>query len=132
VPYSSSPSMENSTPIDMISNLSDDLLSHILSFLPTKLAFCTTLLSKRWAPLCNSLTALRFDDDTVKDADGFNRFCRFVDKLMLSPHATNQPIKTFHLKFSRFDVDSQSLDAWVEAAKQRRLEKFHLIFYNVS
>jgi len=119
--------MENSAPVDMISNLPDELLCHILSFLPTKLAFTTTLLSKRWAPLCYSLTALCFDDYTVKDADGFNRFCGFVDKLMLSPHATNQPIKKFHLKLYRFyEVDHQSFYAWVEAAKQRCVEEFLL------
>ncbi|AES97664.1 putative F-box domain, FBD domain, leucine-rich repeat domain, L domain-containing protein [Medicago truncatula] len=125
--------MENSTPIDMICNLPDELLCHILSFLPTKLAFCTTLLSKRWAPLCYSLTALRFNGDTVKDADSFNRFCRFVDKLMLSPSATNQPIKTFHFILSRgYEVDRQSFDAWVEAAKHRQVEKFHLTLNDVT
>jgi len=125
--------MENSTSIDMISYLPNKLLCHILSFLPTKLAFCTTLLSKRWATLCYSLTALRFDGDTVKDADGFNSFCRFVDKLMLSPSATNQPIKTFHFILSRGnEVDRQSFDAWVEAAKHRQVEKFHLLLNNVT
>jgi hypothetical protein len=109
-------------------------MSYILSFLPTKLAFTTTLLSKSWAPLCNSLTALRFDDETVKDADSFNRFRCFVDKLMLCPHATNQPIKTFYLKLSRFyEVEHQSFFyAWLEAAKQRRVEEFHLLLDNVT
>ncbi|AES97668.2 putative F-box domain, FBD domain, leucine-rich repeat domain, L domain-containing protein [Medicago truncatula] len=126
--------MENSAAtVDMISNLPDELLCHILSFLPTKLAFTTTLLSKRWAPLCYSLTALRFDDDTVKNVDSFNRFCGFVDKLMLFPSATNQPIKTFHLKLSRFyKVDHQSFYAWVEAIKLRRVEELHLLLDNVT
>ena len=131
---SSSLPMENSAAyVDMISNLPDELLCHILSFLPTKLAFTTTLLSKRWAPLCYSLAALCFDDDTVKDVGDFNGFCGFVDKLMLFPSATKQPIKTFHLKLSRFyEVDHQSFNAWAEAAKQRRMEEFHLILDNVT
>jgi len=39
-----------------MSDLPDELLRYILSFLPTKLAFSMAILSKRWTPLCYSLS----------------------------------------------------------------------------
>ena len=56
VPYSDSTEM-----VDRISGLPDELLCHILSFLPTKLAFTTTIISKRWTLLCYSVSVLDFN-----------------------------------------------------------------------
>jgi hypothetical protein len=119
--------------VDRISDLSDEILCHILSFLPTKQAFTTTLLSKRWNPLCYSLTTLCFDDKTTGyDLDKSDRFFRFIDTLMLSPHVTNQFIlKTFCLK-CRFRNSDADFNSWIEAAKQRRIEEFHFILNNVT
>jgi len=124
---------------DRISNLPNELLSHILSLLPIEQAFTTTLLSKRWTSLCYSLSVLHFifDDAIALDDDDYdnvpiNLFSRFVDTFMLSPHAINQPIKTFHLKcLSRvYNVDRKSFHAWVHAAKQRNVKEFHLFMNN--
>jgi len=126
--------MQHSAPVDRISNLPDEILSHIISFLPTKQAFTTTLLSKRWAPLCYSLTVLRFEFNLDDDDDTINRFCRFVDTLMLSPCVTNQHFKAFGLNCdSRIHVVyRQSIEAWVEAAKQRYVEELHIFFTNIT
>jgi hypothetical protein len=122
--------MEDSKKMDRISDLSDELLCHILSFLPINIAFTTTLLSKRWTPLCHSLAILRFDFGykTVHDSETYNSFCDFIDTFMLSPRLSNQFIKIFSLKCrSIFSYsDSNNLDAWVEAAKRRCVEEFHL------
>ncbi|GAU38274.1 hypothetical protein TSUD_119550 [Trifolium subterraneum] len=83
--------------VDRISKLPNEILCHILSFLPIKQAFTTTILSKRWYPISYSLTVLRFDDATVADYDSFNRFCRFIDTLILSDQQQHQ-IKTFSFK----------------------------------
>ncbi|KAK2376556.1 F-box/FBD/LRR-repeat protein [Trifolium repens] len=118
--------MENSAPIDRISNLPDELLSHILSFLPTKLAFTTTVLSKRWTPLFKLLTSLHFDDEYVPDKDSFLHFCRFVDTVTLS----TKLIKTFHLKCSYrhwWCNDSFDVNSWIETVKRHPLENLQIV-----
>ncbi|KAJ1408532.1 Leucine-rich repeat domain superfamily [Sesbania bispinosa] len=45
---------------DLLSNLPDDLICHILSFLPTRDAYRTSLLSKRWRFLCTKVPDLSF------------------------------------------------------------------------
>ncbi|GAU44398.1 hypothetical protein TSUD_246240 [Trifolium subterraneum] len=90
---------KNSVRVDRISNLPDELLCHILSSLPTKIALKTTILSKRWTPLYKLLTSLRFDDESVHDLKVFRGFCRFVDAVMLS----TQLIKTIHI-ISKFET----------------------------
>lgn len=118
--------------VDRISDLPDELLQHILCFLPTKLSFTTTVLSKRWSKLCCSLPVLCFEDETTKDYDAFLRFCRIVDTILLSPRATNQPLKMFRLK-CRFKDHNQkgpfNVTEWLEASKQRSIEEVHLTLY---
>ncbi|KEH26091.1 putative FBD-associated F-box protein At5g38570 [Medicago truncatula] len=142
--------------MDRISGLPDELLCHILSFLPTKFAFTTTLLSKRWTPLFYSLPVLRFDDNKFKDFQTYDRFYSFLNNLMIHPLSINQahPLKTFRFKqcyyshrlnlFSR-SKDIHNINTWVEVtiriprekdihiintllevAIQRRVEKFDL------
>ncbi|MCI30551.1 F-box/LRR-repeat protein, partial [Trifolium medium] len=119
-----------SAAVDRISQLPNETLCHILSFLPIKQAFTTTILSKRWHPVCYSLTVLRFDDETVADYDTFNRFCRFIDTF----NQQQSQLKTFSFK-CRFwfnDDNRRSFDAWLEAAKRRRIEEFHILLNNVT
>lgn len=118
-----------------INDLPDEILSHILSFLPTKVAFRTILLSKRWIPLCHSLNVIRIDDNDIHKEQSWIHFCQFVDAVMLSQRSAS--LKTFHLKFrSKLweleDDDSFSFDEWVEAVKQRSVEDLHLHLSDVA
>ncbi|CAJ2662768.1 unnamed protein product [Trifolium pratense] len=81
-----------------VSSLPDSILCHILSFLPTKQAVATTILSKRWKPLCLSVSILDFDFNdisTLSMKTSANLFC-LVYSVMLSRHDT-LPIQTFRL-----------------------------------
>jgi hypothetical protein len=112
--------------MDRISYLPDELLCHILSFLPTNIAFTTTVLSKQWTPLFHSLDFL---DLVFKGYEtSFNRFCHFVDSLTLS---TNKPLKKFHLDcYYGCKQDCNIFNTWLEALIRRRVQQIHLNLHN--
>jgi hypothetical protein len=100
---SNSPDCISDPTVDRISDLPDSILCHILSFLPTKQALTTTILSKRWKPVWLSVLALNFDDKTFKD---FNTFREFVYSIMFILRDKKTSIHSFCLKLgnsSRFD-----------------------------
>jgi hypothetical protein len=102
---------------DRISTLPDQILCHILSFVPTKLAATTSVLSKRWNPLWLSVETLHFDDQDFETKATFRDFvsCVFLLRdIML-------PLRSFHLKYS--DTRSfyqRDLSRFIHAAVQRR------------
>ncbi|KAK1260903.1 F-box/LRR-repeat protein [Acorus gramineus] len=65
--------------IDKISGLSDPVLHHILSFLPTKYSVRTSILSSRWRHLWASVPTLRFDQ---KDFIVKPHFMDFVEGVL--------------------------------------------------
>jgi hypothetical protein len=75
--YVSLEKMENTASVpnmDRISDLPDSILCHILSFVPTKLAANTSVLSKRWKSVWISVLAINFEDETFKDSNSFRKF----------------------------------------------------------
>ncbi|KAJ4807469.1 F-box family protein [Rhynchospora pubera] len=63
--------------IDRISTLSDDVLMHILSFLRTRDAVRTCILSKRWRNIWASVSVLNFDFHYF-NTDDVQKFDQFV------------------------------------------------------
>ncbi|MCH91865.1 F-box/FBD/LRR-repeat protein [Trifolium medium] len=101
---------------DRISSLPDPILHHILSFLPTKFAASTTILSKRWNPLWLSVPTLHFDDMPFKD---YISFRHFVLTFFLLRDIT-LPIQSFNLNCSRHHLlDARDINRFVYAAVQR-------------
>lgn len=77
--------------VDRISGLPDEILCHILSFLPTKYAVATSILSHRWTDIWTKTPALRFHDEHHLDKDK-SKFMCFVDKVLArygSPYIEN-------------------------------------------
>ncbi|XP_057418104.1 putative F-box protein At1g58310 [Lotus japonicus] len=110
-------------------DLPDALLCHILSFLLTKKAVATSVLSKRWIHSWRSLTILYFDDQDYfilrgGEDKGHAHFAQSVNAVILS-RDDHQPIHKFRLNC--FNASSKYLDilnvnAWLNAAVDRHVQ----------
>ncbi|GMI79313.1 hypothetical protein like AT1G61330 [Hibiscus trionum] len=135
---------------DRISELSDDVLVKILSFLPSEEAVLkTSFLSHRWKQLWESLPvsfnfdglmpvrygayAKSFEDSNdymrMKAEDGERERCKFVgwvnDVLIAHQGST---IDEFRVRFY-LDCDSQTyIDKWIEIAMKKKVKKLELDF----
>ncbi|KAJ9566544.1 hypothetical protein OSB04_002510 [Centaurea solstitialis] len=93
--------------MDRISSLPNDVLCHILSFLPTKHAVATSLLSSRWLNLWASLPIIDLDDSlylnhSAKQSNSAS-FLDFVDRV-LSVNKSQTILKfRLHINDSRED-----------------------------
>ncbi|XLU29483.1 hypothetical protein S245_065549 [Arachis hypogaea] len=78
--------------IDLISNLPDFLLFHILSFLPTRCAMATSVLARRWRHLWKDLLVLDLDNSEESPyylSGGRDRFIAFVDSVFAQRTASH-------------------------------------------
>ncbi|XP_074305351.1 F-box protein At4g22280-like [Silene latifolia] len=122
-----SPKRENC--LDKISNLPDELLGHILSFLPTRFAVSTSILSTRWRYLFTLTTCLSFEDCGIEEeynrtdfTEVAPRFKEFVDKF-LELHQVS-PIKKFSL-LCRSTYKNSDLNQWVSHALKKGVQELH-------
>ncbi|ESQ44192.1 hypothetical protein EUTSA_v10006398mg [Eutrema salsugineum] len=101
--------------MDLFSSLPDDLLCHILSFLTTKEAALTSVLSKRWRHL--------FAFGKREKEGILGSFMDFVDRVLALQG--DSPIEKFSLKCKTV-VDSDRVDGWICNALQRGVSKLDL------
>jgi len=107
---------------DRVSSLPDSIISHILSFLPTKDSVATSVLSKRWNPLWLSVLDLNFDAQTFKD---YITFHHAIYSVIVSRDNT-LPIRSFRLKFGK-EYDINNINRFINAAIQRGIEKLDIV-----
>ncbi|XP_074271587.1 F-box protein At4g22280-like [Silene latifolia] len=114
---------------DRISSLPDELLGHILSFLPTKGGVSTSILSTRWRYLFTLTSCLSFDDSPCfgyveqnERIEATQRFKDFVNKT-LELHQIS-PIKKFSL-LCRDNHDNSDLNLWLSIALQKGVQELH-------
>lgn len=125
---------------DKISNLSNDVLAHILSFLELRDAFKTMILSKRWEKvwtlthnisLDNKSCVRRFNQHLSLDKEISRRttFINFVNGVLFGDNMIF-PVKAFTLShyfgyadFIRYG-HSPFLITWIDAVSTNDLEKF--------
>ncbi|KAF8093637.1 hypothetical protein N665_0382s0026 [Sinapis alba] len=111
--------------MDRISNLSDDLLLKIFSYLPTKYVVATTLLSKRWKFVWMMVPRFDFDDGFELDPSRYKTFKKYVGRSMA---LRTSPV----LESLRFDVgpccSTEDMVTWIRHGMVqgvRELEIFH-------
>lgn len=111
--------------MDKISGLSDDLLIKILSFLPTKHAVSTSILSTRWECLWMWLPNLEFvcTSDSVSDEKKLRRFLNRNLPLHRAP-----VIESFHLNLENRCFKPEDIKLWVVIALSRQLRKLKIGF----
>ena len=102
---------------DRVSSLPDSILSHVLSFLPTKDSVATSVLSKHWNPLWLLVLDLNFDSQTFKD---YITFSHVVYSVIVSREIT-LPIRSLCLKFGE-EYDINNINIFINAEIQRGIE----------
>ncbi|KAI3900616.1 hypothetical protein MKW92_011762 [Papaver armeniacum] len=114
---------------DKISDLPDELIHHILSFVPTKCAMSTCILSKRWKYISNSIPTLDFRGwRAVKSTAKQKRletqqFMDFLDTVLCLHDKPN--IKKFYLSWDAFP-DEPRVNKWISIVIKRKVEELFL------
>ncbi|KAG7544150.1 F-box domain [Arabidopsis thaliana x Arabidopsis arenosa] len=116
---------------DIISDLPDELICHILSFLPTKEAAATTVLAKRWKPLLRYVPSLDFDDSLClnpaktyeEKRTNARSFMRFVDSVLALQG--NARINGFCLNGNDIIDEMWVLD-WIQNVVKRHVSDIRL------
>ncbi|XP_023639083.1 putative F-box protein At3g58950 isoform X2 [Capsella rubella] len=113
--------------MDFFSNLPDELVCHILSFLTTTEAASTSVLSKRWSNLFALVPNIDFEDTVFWSYDCKktpSSFIDFVDRVMALQG--DSPIKKFSLKCQSGRVDSGRVNSWICNVLQRGVSDLDL------
>ncbi|GJR01522.1 putative leucine-rich repeat domain-like protein [Tanacetum coccineum] len=118
---------------DFISQMTDDILIRMLSFLPIKNAGATSSLSKRWRFLWCNITRLNFDgsealEKTDHDPNLFaSELENFVKQVNDVIRSHNQPtIEVFQICYNLDKSNCQDVDSWLQFALDKKVEKLHL------
>ncbi|SPT21059.1 unnamed protein product [Triticum aestivum] len=101
---------------DRIGTLPDNMLHHLLSFLPAQAAVRTCVLARRWCDLWRSATGLRIvgldDDEMPVQAQDIRKF---VDYLLVLRERTD--LDTVETRFDTFlEDDIPYVNLWVRSA----------------
>ncbi|QCD94892.1 hypothetical protein DEO72_LG5g2981 [Vigna unguiculata] len=118
---------------DIISSFPDEILCHILSFLPTKQVVATSVLSKRWNLLWRSIPFFDFHYDGNlfdydKDKEAYSDFLRSVDSFLLW-RDRYQPLHRFRLRSDSTYGRTVSIQTWITAAVSGSSRVQHLDLY---
>ncbi|CAI9088464.1 OLC1v1022799C2 [Oldenlandia corymbosa var. corymbosa] len=118
---------------DRISNLPDCVLQYILSFLTTKEAVATGVLSRRWKHLWTGVPILDFDDSLLYSSQlnlwyplEVSLFMNFVERVLLLRDASR--IERFRLS-CRVCFSPSRVHAWISAAVRHKVEELDLCLF---
>lgn len=103
--------------MDKVSRLPDELLEKVLTFLPTKEAVSTSILSKRWEHLWMWLPKLEYDDQHYSESERKRLRCFIVRSLPL--HKAHV-IESLRLKLSNSHYFKPQVIKWIVATAVSR------------
>ncbi|XP_024014449.1 FBD-associated F-box protein At4g10400 [Eutrema salsugineum] len=106
-----------------ISELSDELLIKILSFLPTKDAVSTSILSKQWEFLWMWLPKLEYTSRYYLESTCERLKC-FLDRNL--PLHRAPVIESFHLEFGAKQFKPEDIKLWVLTAVSRNVRELEI------
>ncbi|PWA50858.1 FBD-like protein [Artemisia annua] len=107
--------------VDRLSNMPEEILSEILSLMPTKYAVRTSILSKRWRYNWTLVTNI---DINVHPFHGLLNCCAFVDRVLDLCKTTE--IKLFRLRFSNLWVQKSRLTKWIDEAVRLNVRELYI------
>ncbi|XP_020986422.2 F-box/LRR-repeat protein At4g14096-like [Arachis duranensis] len=110
--------------MDRISLLPDSILCDILSYLPTKEAVTTSILSRRWRHVWKDLQVLDIDDTPFYSFLKWeDRFRSYVNAI-LTQRNVDYPIERF--RFTCYQISQSLLLTWLNAVICPHLQELHL------
>jgi len=106
---------------DRLSNLSDDLICHILSFLSTKESYRTCVLSRRWESICTKIPNLHFQSPEISDPV-LSKEIKFVNVALLR---RTENIRKLSLHSDK-GCQPHDVDMWVSKALDLKVQELDL------
>ncbi|XVF77578.1 hypothetical protein PTKIN_Ptkin14bG0056500 [Pterospermum kingtungense] len=108
--------------VDRFSCLPDELLGHIISFLPVKDVVRASSLSTRWSKVFSLISNLDFQNCYKTQKSESDSFMDFVDRVLLS-HTGD--VDRLGLKCGEF-INSSKVDEWILYALQNNVKDLDL------
>ncbi|XP_068498056.1 F-box/FBD/LRR-repeat protein At3g14710-like [Phaseolus vulgaris] len=111
---------------DIISQIHESILGHILSFLPTMEAVRTSVLSKEWIDVWTSITNLEFNDSVLSSGKKMQKeqYVFFMNKILL--HLANLSTQSFSLCLTSYHYEPSLVSAWISSILEKGIQKLHI------
>ncbi|GJU16723.1 F-box domain containing protein [Tanacetum coccineum] len=114
---------------DIISQMPDDVLVMILSFLPIKEAVVTSCLSSRWRFLWGNVTRLKFEATPNFLVGDDSKWYKYMNQVNNVIHSYNLSIvKDFRIRFNVSNRHSAVINEWLQYAVNKKVEFLELNF----
>ncbi|GKA50956.1 F-box domain containing protein [Tanacetum coccineum] len=114
---------------DIISQMPDDVLVMILSFLPIKEAVVTSCLSSRWRFLWGNVTRLKFEATPNFLIGDDSKWYKYMNQVNNVIHSYNLSIvKDFRIRFNVSNRHSAVINEWLQYAVNKKVEFLELNF----
>ncbi|PIA46091.1 hypothetical protein AQUCO_01600393v1 [Aquilegia coerulea] len=118
---------------DIISNLPDSILHYILSFLPTKYAVGTSILSQRWKFLWTSIHNFDFCDEhlfcTSSKSVNYRKRKRFFIEFVNNVLYCNDVSKVHKFSLKCRECDPAHFRTWTSSIMRREVQELSISVY---